>query len=132
MVCGKYPANSAKRLNRGRWACDSEVYVIEEKWNDSEKKLAHQIFDIALKRELNLRLQVIKEKAKEATQFEDLWDIEEYLQKSRKEIDNKFDFRYSQLLLVFAVLLREGKIGIEELNGLGQSKIDKIRTIANI
>ena len=105
---------------------------MEEKWNDSEKKLAHQIFDIALKRELCLRLQVLKEKAKEATQFEDLWDIEEYLQKSRKEIDNKYDFRYSQLLLVFAVLLREGKIGIEELNGLGQSKIDKIRTIANI
>jgi len=132
MVGGEQPAKSAKRLNRGRWACDSEVYVIEEKWNDSEKKLAHQIFDIALKRELSLRLQVIKEKAKEATQFEDLWDIEEYLQKSRKEIDNKYDFRYSQLLLVFAVLLREGKIGIEELNGLGQSKIDKIRTIANI
>ncbi len=105
---------------------------MEEKWNDTEKKLAHQIFDIALTRELNLRLQVIKEKAKEATKFEDLWDIEEYLQKSRKEIDNKYDFRYSQLLLVFAVLLREGKIAIEELNGLGQSKIDKIRTIANI
>jgi hypothetical protein len=119
-------------LRASRWACDSEVYVIEEKWNDTEKKLAHQIFDIALKRELSLRLQVIKEKAKEATQFEDLWDIEEYLQKSRKEIDHKYDFRYSQLLLVFAVLLREGKIGIEELNGLGQSKFDKIRTIANI
>jgi hypothetical protein len=115
-----------------RWACDSEVNVIEEKWNESEKKLAHQLFDIALKRELNLLLQIIQEKAKKATQFEDLWDIEECLRKTRKEIDHKYDFRYSQLLLVFAVLLREGKIGIEELNGLGQSKIDKIRTIANI
>jgi hypothetical protein len=115
-----------------RWACDSEVNVIEEKWNESEKKLAHQLFDIALKRELNLLLQIIQEKVKKATQFEDLWDIEECLRKARKEIDHKYDFRYSQLLLVFAVLLREGKIGIEELNGLGQSKIDKIRTIANI
>jgi hypothetical protein len=46
--------------------------MIEEKWNDTEKKLAHQIFDIALKRELNLRLQLIIEKAKEASQFDDL------------------------------------------------------------
>lgn len=105
---------------------------MEEKWNDSEKKLAHQIFDIALKRELNQILQVMGEKAKEAKTYNDIWDIEEYLRKVRKEIDKKYDFRYSQLLFVFAILLREGKIGLEELYGLGQSKIDKIRTIDNI
>jgi len=36
-----------------------------------------------------------------------MWDLEHHLTERRKEIDRKYDYRYSQLDLVFGRLLRE-------------------------
>jgi hypothetical protein len=35
----------------------------------------------------------------------DLWDLESYLTQYRKEIDRKYDYRYSRLTHVFGKLL---------------------------
>jgi hypothetical protein len=49
--------------------------------------------------------------------------------RKRREIDNKYDFRYSVLLMVLATLLHEGKISAEDLQGIGAAKIDFIQQI---
>jgi len=48
----------------------------------------------------------------------------------RKEIDLKYDYRYSQLDLVFGRLLREKWIDEEDLRTLGEEKLEAIRTYA--
>ena len=47
-----------------------------------------------------------KEKAARAEKPDDMWAIEEWLAHQRREIDTKYDFRYSQLVIVFGKLLR--------------------------
>ena len=42
----------------------------------------------------------------------------------------KYDCRYSQLTLVFGKLLRESRLGEEELCGLRQDKLESIRSYA--
>ena len=59
------------------------------------------------------------EKAGQIKEPADLWDLEHYLTQRRKEIDRKYDYRYSQLDLVFGRLLREKWIAEEDLRGLG-------------
>ncbi|WP_308163289.1 hypothetical protein [Bradyrhizobium sp. SRL28] len=46
----------------------------------------------------------------------------------RREIDETFDYRYSQLPLVFARLIREGHLDESLLSGLSEEKREIIRS----
>jgi hypothetical protein len=63
-------------------------------------------------------------------QSSDLWDLEHYLTQRRKEIDSKYDYRYSQLTHIFGRLLHEGRLSEEELRGLREDKMESIRSFA--
>ena len=53
------------------------------------------------------------------------------LTEKRKEIDGKYDYRYSVLILIFARLLGEGWLKETEVEGLGEDKVEKIKYLAN-
>jgi len=57
--------------------------------------------------------------------------LEHYLTERRKEIDRKYDYRYSQLTQVFGRLLYERRI-TEDLRGLGEDKMKPIRSLAEL
>lgn len=99
-------------------------------WNASEKKIARRVFDEALHRELAEVLLAFKSMAASATDPESMWSTEEFLTKSRYEIDSKYDYRYSQLHSVFGRLLREGRISEDDLSGLSEDKMNFILRIA--
>lgn len=96
----------------------------------SEKGIARKAFDAALKRELHEVVQEAKQMARQTQQPSDLWDLEDYLTERRKQIDRKYDDRYSQLTLVFGKLLRERWLGEEDLRGLREDKLKSIRSYA--
>jgi len=102
----------------------------EPLWSRSEKAIAHKAFDAALDRELREVIREAKRKAGQIKEPADLWDLEHYLTQRRKEIDRKYDYRYSQLDLVFGRLLREKWIDEEDLRGLGEDKLRAIRSYA--
>jgi hypothetical protein len=56
--------------------------------------------------------------------------LEHYLTQRRKEIDRKYDYRYSQLTHVFGRLLYEKRLREEELRGLRADKLKPIRSVA--
>jgi Photoprotection regulator fluorescence recovery protein len=92
-------------------------------WSRSEKAVARQAFDAALKRELHELMQEAKQIAGQIKQPSDLWDLQEYLTQRRKEIDRKYDYRYSHLTQVFGRLLYETRVSEEELRGFSQDKL---------
>ncbi len=110
---------------------DRYPYQNEPIWSRSEKALARTAFDAALKRELHEVMQETKQMANQINEPADLWDLEHYLTQRRKEIDRKYDYRYSQLTHVFGRLLYEKRLREEELRGLREDKLKLIRSIAN-
>src|SRR6266567_7565542 len=105
-------------------------YQNEPTWSKSEKVIARTAFDAALGRELHDVIQKAKQLANEIQQSSDLWDLEHYLTERRKEIDRKYDYRYSQLTHVFGRLLYERRVGEEDLRGLREDKLKLIRSFA--
>jgi hypothetical protein len=97
---------------------DSYPHQNEPIWSRSEKVIARTAFDAALGRELHEVIQEAKKMASRTKQSSDLWDLEHYLTQRRREIDHKYDYRYSQLTHVFGKLLLEGRLDEEELRGL--------------
>jgi hypothetical protein len=65
-------------------------------------------------------------------QSSDLWDLEHYLTERRKDIERKYDYRYSQLTHLFGRLLYEGRVSEEQLRGLQEDKLKSIRSFAKL
>ena len=99
-------------------------------WSKSEKAIARKAFDAALGRELHEVIQKAKQMANEIQQSSDLWDLEHYRTECRKEIDRKYDYRYSQLTHVFGRLLHERRLSEQELRGLREDKMRLIHSFA--
>ena len=109
---------------------DRYPYQNEPTWSRSEKTVARAAFDAALKRELQEVMQEAKQMANQINEPADLWDLEHYLTQRRKEIDRKYEYKYSQLTHVFGRLLREQRLSEEELRGLREDKLKLIRSFA--
>jgi hypothetical protein len=103
----------------------------EVKWSPSEKGIARRVFEGALQRELDAVTQEVKRMAQQITTPTDLWALEDYLTQSRKEIDRRFDYRYSVLPLLFGQLIRDGSITHEDLHGLAEDKMGYVRFFAS-
>jgi hypothetical protein len=56
--------------------------------------------------------------------------LEHYLTQRRKEINRKYDYRYSQLTHVFGRLLYEKRLRENELRGLREDKLKSIHSLA--
>ncbi|GBE40932.1 MAG TPA: hypothetical protein ENG95_00140 [Nitrospirae bacterium] len=99
-------------------------------WSKAEKKIAKEAFDIAYQRESKALIKEIREYKLE--QPEDIWSLSEMLQEREKEINNIYDYRYSQLTIVFGILIKRGFLSIDELNGLSDDKLEQIQKIMNL
>ncbi len=102
------------------------------KWSEREKKIARRVFEAALQQELGEVMAEFKDKAARAAEPDDMWAVEGWLAHRRRDIDTKYDFRYSQLVIVFGKLLREGRITEQQLEGLGEDKLSYIERIATL
>ena len=98
------------------------------KWSPGEKAVARKAFQQALQREFEIVMNETRRRAARIKEPSDLWSLEDYLTKSRKNIDRDFDYRYSQLIAVFAVLIQRGRLTLEELDGLSEEKMERIRS----
>ena len=78
-------------------------------WSKAEKQVARRAFDLALKREcLAIRGELVQ-MLKADEDFRQIWRIHDYLSEQRREVDLKYDYRYSRLITVFGQL--HGAVG---------------------
>jgi hypothetical protein len=99
----------------------------ELKWTSREKTIVRRSFDRALQQELDAAIQSTKEMAAKIRRGPELWELEYHLTQLRKEIDRKYEYKYSTLVLFLADLVREGKRDVEDLHGLSEDKLRYIR-----
>jgi hypothetical protein len=108
------------------------THMRDLKWSQAEKAIARRAFDLALQREFDAVTREVKRRAANIEERSALWELEDYLTKTRNEINRKYDYRYSVLPMVFGVLIRGGRISEEDLRGVGEDKLDYIRRVASL
>ncbi|MGK7875354.1 MAG: hypothetical protein AB4426_19260 [Xenococcaceae cyanobacterium] len=104
----------------------------EINWSESEKKAAQEAFKRAYEGEINRLIQEVRQKTAEIAEIEEVWQLHDFLSARRHEIDGKYDYRYSVLVFVFARLLQEGWLNLEELQFLERDKLSKITALARM
>ena len=109
---------------------NSPTLMRDLRWSPAEKAIARKVYESALQQELEAVVRETKEMAAKIEQVGDVWDLEYYLTKRRREIDRQYDYRYSVLPDVFGNLIRKGRVREEDLRGLSDDKLDYIQTYA--
>lgn len=104
--------------------------IYDLKWSFDEKKSARKAFDNAYKREMDEIKSLLLDKVSQIKTNKDIWAIEDFLSAKRKVIDSKYDYRYSQLIIVFGRLLRNGYLTEEDISELSEEKKDLIKKLA--
>jgi hypothetical protein len=110
----------------------SEQSDHELRWTESEKKTARRAFDKAFERHCASISAEVKRMLENASAPSDIWRIQEYLTENRKSVDQLYDYRYSRLLLIFSILMRDGWLKDADLVGLQPEKIDRIKRGAKL
>jgi hypothetical protein len=107
-----------------------EQFIKCAHWTPVEKKAARRAFDEALGRNLSAIIAEAKRRMVNVADPSDLWELEAYLTESRKTVDRVYQYRYSDLLRVFSILMRDGWLKEADLVGLQPDKIADIKAFA--
>jgi hypothetical protein len=100
-------------------------------WSNSEKKAARKAFQVAYERECRAIRAKLKQMIEDDSSPRSIWRIHDYLSAQRRETEEKYDYRYFVLILVFAGLLKEGRLKETDLSGLQEDKIRRIKELAS-
>lgn len=113
-----------------------EVETIDEGikngWSLPEQEIARKAFDLAYKRETAELIKFVTEQAGSIVEVGDIWQLHDFLSVQRHNLDGKYDFRYPFLIMVFAQLIKEGWLQIQDLEGLDASKKAKISALSKM
>jgi len=99
-------------------------------WSPEEKKIAKVTFDKAYQKEMKEIKNELLKRLENLADLQNIWSIHNYLTEKRKEVDKKYDYRYSVLILVFVRLLSEGYIEEKDLEGFSEDKLEAIRVLS--
>ncbi|OCQ91956.1 hypothetical protein BCD64_26250 [Nostoc sp. MBR 210] len=108
------------------------MQVSEIEWSKTEEEIAKQAFEKAYKREIEAVIQEVQQRSSMMTEADEMWQLHDFLSARRHEIDGKYDYRYSVLIFVFARLIKEGWLHLDELQGLEKDKLTKVAVMTRM
>jgi hypothetical protein len=106
--------------------------VSDRIWSEGEKEVAQVAFNRAYEREIAALIAEVRDRASTISAIDELWQLHDFLSARRHQIDGKYDYDYSSLLFVFAKLIDEGWLHLNEMEGLDRDKLSKIAAIASM
>ncbi|MBD2150476.1 hypothetical protein H6F44_10140 [Pseudanabaena sp. FACHB-1277] len=108
------------------------MQVMNADWTTTEETIAQKAFDTAYKREIGSLMAAVRHQVGSLQEIDDMWRLHDFLSVKRHEVDGRYDYRLPMLVFVFAGLVKDGWLSIEELEGLNADKIAKIAALARM
>lgn len=99
-------------------------------WSASEQAIAREAFSRAYTRAIDTLSEELRRRAAALHSADSIWSLHDYLSIERHTIEGRFDFRFEGLLFVFASLVKDQLLVMEELAGLDDEKLAKIAAMS--
>ena len=104
--------------------------TIVEGWTEIEQEVAREAFARAYARAIQTLVASVQVRAAGLNGADSVWQLHDFLSIERHTIEGRFDFRYEGILFVFASLVKDQLLQLEELSGLDSEKMAKISAMA--
>ncbi|MBF2036489.1 MAG: hypothetical protein IGR92_13700 [Leptolyngbyaceae cyanobacterium T60_A2020_046] len=108
------------------------MQIASAEWSGIEQEIAQSAFEKAYRREVEAVVAAVRTRAAHVTELEDVWRLNDFLSARRHEIDGKYDYQYPVLIFVFAQLIKEGWLQLDDLKGLADEKLVKISALVRM
>jgi len=100
-------------------------------WSDQEQAIARAAFEQAYRRSGEALIAAVQQQVGCLDSLESVWQLHDFLSIQRHVMEGRFDFRLDGILFVFASLVKEGFLQIDELQGLEAEKLSKVAAMAH-
>lgn len=99
-------------------------------WTDGEQAVARAAFDRAYCRSIEQLVSAVQTQSAGLSNAESVWALHDFLSIERHTIEGRFDFRVEGILFVFASLVKDQLLALDELAGLDADKLSKIAAMS--
>jgi len=99
-------------------------------WSEPEQAIAKTAFDRAYARAIDGLIAAVRSQVEGLQTAETVWELHDFLSIQRHVIEGRFDSRSEGILFVFASLVKDGLLQLDELQGLDQDKLGKVKAMA--
>jgi len=101
-----------------------------EGWSTEEQEIAKNAFDAAYVRAIQQLISSLQSQVGCLGTADSVWEFHDYLSIQRHTIEGRFSFRVDGILFVFASLVKDNLLQMDELAGLDAEKLAKISAMA--
>ena len=101
-----------------------------EGWSEIEQGIAKQAFERAYGRAIHQLINAVKTRSERLNSAQAVWDLHDFLSIERHSMEGRFSFRLDGILFVFASLVKDELLQLDELDGLTSDKLAKIAAMA--
>jgi hypothetical protein len=104
--------------------------TIPEGWSAQEEAIARDALQRAYGRVIERLVSELQSRSASLSSAETIWAFHDFLSIERHTIEGRFDFRLDGILFVFASLVKDKILQLDELAGLEADKLSKIAAMA--
>ena len=99
-------------------------------WTEQEQAVGLTALNRAQARTIERLIADLHRQVIELTSADQIWQLHDFLSIQRHGIEGRFEFRQESILFVFASLVKEGFLSLDELQGLDAEKLAKIMAMS--
>ena len=99
-------------------------------WTPREEDVARHAFHNGNQRCIKVLIKNLQAKSQSLNSAECIWKLHDFLSTERHNFEGRAEFDYNSILFTLADMLKQQLISIEELEGLDQQKLAKIKAMS--
>jgi len=99
-------------------------------WTQDELAIARAAFEAGKQRSIEVLIQTLQENVGSLNTPESIWQLHDYLSTERYQYEGRADFDTSNILFTLADMIKQQLISADNLNGLDQKKLSKVKAMS--
>ena len=99
-------------------------------WTSEEEAVARQAFELGKQRSITTLIENLRDLSTRLDTPESIWQFHDYLSTERYQYEGRKEFDFSNILFTLADMIKQKLIQYDDLNGLNQVKVSKIKAMS--
>ena len=99
-------------------------------WTLEEQTVARHAFELGKHRSITALINTLQEQSSQLDSAESVWKLLDYLSTERYQYEGRSEFEEGNVLFVLADMIKQKLIAMDDLQGLDQKKVSKIKAMS--
>jgi len=99
-------------------------------WTTDEQDVARHAFEAGKQRSIAVLIAALQEQTKTLDTPDSIWQLHDYLSTERYQYEGRSEFDVNNILFALADMIKQNLITYDDLNGLDQKKMSKIKAMS--